>query len=266
VLSVRGDTLAVRENFMSGRHDPRTFERSEFGGRGGHGKNREHGATTGETRGDHAKDHPREFVTCQVGYAKSEEDRSVKRADTREGFRFRAGHVSLDLPATLAARLKSEPRELLARPSDLARWLHAAEVTAAAPEVTADDLETAKTLREAIYRLALARIEGEEPPRHARRKLNRLAAESPALPQLGKHYEQRLSGTTRELLVSIAREAIGLLGGDLAERIRQCEAETCALLFVDTSRSGDRRWCSMSGCGNKAKVAAFRKRQRRGRA
>jgi predicted RNA-binding Zn ribbon-like protein len=35
------------------------------------------------------------------------------------------------------------------------------------------------------------------------------------------------------------------------------------VLFVDTSRKGDRRWCSMSACGNKAKVAGFRKRERR---
>jgi predicted RNA-binding Zn ribbon-like protein len=32
---------------------------------------------------------------------------------------------------------------------------------------------------------------------------------------------------------------------------------------VDTSRSGERRWCSMAGCGNKAKVAEFRQRQRK---
>jgi predicted RNA-binding Zn ribbon-like protein len=58
----------------------------------------------------------------------------------------------------------------------------------------------------------------------------------------------------------IARAAVELLGGPLAGRIRQCSGEGCALLFVDQSRSGHRRWCSMAGCGNKAKVANFRAR------
>jgi len=67
---------------------------------------------------------------------------------------------------------------------------------------------------------------------------------------------------TLDFLISIARDAIVLFGCETSERIRQCEGETCALLFLDTSRSGDRRWCSMAGCGNKAKVADFRRRQR----
>ena len=69
-------------------------------------------------------------------------------------------------------------------------------------------------------------------------------------------------GKSRTFLISIARDAIVLFGSEMSERIRQCEGETCALLFLDTSRSGDRRWCSMAGCGNKAKVADFRRRQR----
>jgi predicted RNA-binding Zn ribbon-like protein len=60
----------------------------------------------------------------------------------------------------------------------------------------------------------------------------------------------------------IARTGVELLGGALRDRIRHCSGEGCALLFVDTSRSGHRKWCSMSGCGNKAKVASFRERNR----
>lgn len=185
-----------------------------------------------------------------------------KQTDTRDGFRFRAGNVALDLPATLAGRLKPSPRELLVDPAALGRWLVAAGLTTNFPEVTLADLDTARTLRETIFRLASARVAGEGLPDEARRRLNRLAAEAPALPQLGKDNVVRLSGNAHELLVSIAREAIGLLGSGVADRMRQCESETCALFFIDTSRSGDRRWCSMSGCGNKAKVNAFRQRQR----
>ncbi|HIC14689.1 MAG TPA: CGNR zinc finger domain-containing protein, partial [Gemmatimonadetes bacterium] len=38
-------------------------------------------------------------------------------------------------------------------------------------------------------------------------------------------------------------------------RIRQCASEDCIYWFLDTSKSGRRRWCSMARCGNRAKVA-----------
>ena len=185
-----------------------------------------------------------------------------QKPEIREGFKFRGGHVALDLAATLAARLKPAPRELLKQPRDLARWLVAAEMSHSMPEVTDADLDIARTLRESIYSVALARIQGRPLPESGRRQLNRAAAEASAVPQLAKDGRIHLTGRTQTLLASIAREAIILLGSDSSLGLRQCEGETCALLFVDTSRAGDRRWCSMSGCGNKAKVADFRRRQR----
>lgn len=58
------------------------------------------------------------------------------------------------------------------------------------------------------------------------------------------------------------REAVELLGGPERERIRACEGEGRALLFLDLSRFGARRWCSMSGCGNRAEARALRERGR----
>ena len=45
-----------------------------------------------------------------------------------------------------------------------------------------------------------------------------------------------------------------LLARDPA-RIRRCDHPDCVLHFYDTSKRGDRRWCSMAGCGNRAKAA-----------
>jgi len=191
-------------------------------------------------------------------------DRNGEKPEIRDGFKFHAGHVALDLPCTLAARLKPAPRELLAHPGDLGRWLVAAEMSSAVPRVTQADLDFAKTLRESIYSLALARIHHAALPDEARQQLNRLAATTAAVPQLDPLRRLQFSGKTRALLASIARDAVILLSSEISERIRQCEGETCALLFLDTSRSGDRRWCSMSGCGNRAKVADFRRRKRLG--
>lgn len=40
-------------------------------------------------------------------------------------------------------------------------------------------------------------------------------------------------------------------------RIKVCEDETCILHFLDTSKAGKRRWCSMKTCGNRNKAARF---------
>jgi predicted RNA-binding Zn ribbon-like protein len=40
--------------------------------------------------------------------------------------------------------------------------------------------------------------------------------------------------------------------------IRQCEADHCGGFFVNDSRAKPRRWCSMDGCGNRAKAARYR--------
>jgi predicted RNA-binding Zn ribbon-like protein len=59
-------------------------------------------------------------------------------------------------------------------------------------------------------------------------------------------------------LSALARDAIDLLTGPLGHRIRVCAAEGCELLFVDASRPGTRRWCSMQRCGNLTKVRTHR--------
>jgi len=45
------------------------------------------------------------------------------------------------------------------------------------------------------------------------------------------------------------------------ERFRVCHDPTCTAVFFDRSKNKSGRWCSMSACGNRAKVRAFRERQ-----
>ena len=46
--------------------------------------------------------------------------------------------------------------------------------------------------------------------------------------------------------------------------LRKCQNPRCILYFYDTTKNHRRRWCSMAGCGNRAKVAAFYQRNRSG--
>ena len=45
-------------------------------------------------------------------------------------------------------------------------------------------------------------------------------------------------------------------------RIRVCAAPDCGRVFLDPTRPGNRSWCDMTTCGNRAKVRAHRARSR----
>jgi predicted RNA-binding Zn ribbon-like protein len=67
------------------------------------------------------------------------------------------------------------------------------------------------------------------------------------------------------LLAAIARSAAELIAEGPSARLRVCSNPSCGLLFYDNSRTRRRRWCSMSRCGNRHKVAAFSRRHSAGR-
>jgi hypothetical protein len=72
-------------------------------------------------------------------------------------------------------------------------------------------------------------------------------------------YQQRPVRAALGVLVAGYALAVGT--GDWT-RIRRCPAEDCAWVFWDSSARGTRRWCTMSVCGNRAKVRAFAERSR----
>ncbi|MCF2532337.1 CGNR zinc finger domain-containing protein [Yinghuangia soli] len=51
-----------------------------------------------------------------------------------------------------------------------------------------------------------------------------------------------------------ARAYLELVQSAEPGRIRNCAAPECTLWFLDTSKNGRRRWCSMAQCGNRAKA------------
>ncbi|AQZ64384.1 unnamed protein product [[Actinomadura] parvosata subsp. kistnae] len=179
-------------------------------------------------------------------------------------FWFDAGALCLDFAHT-GGEGPYAVFETLHEPADLAAWLAqpppAAVVTA---PVTEDELAAAKALRQAIWVAAHARAADRPVPAAAIAAINRAAAEAPLVPGLGA------DGTSiawqppvraAQALSTMAREMIELLSGPFAGRIRECASDDCPLVFVDTSRPGARRWCSMERCGNRHKLRALRARR-----
>jgi len=62
------------------------------------------------------------------------------------------------------------------------------------------------------------------------------------------------------LLAAVARSAAEIIAEGAQARLRICANPHCGLFFYDTSRTHQRRWCSMTVCGNRHKVAAFARR------
>lgn len=179
-------------------------------------------------------------------------------------FPFRSGRLCLDFVATLGSRGQLN-LERLRTPGDLERWLAQAGLGACEPASQAD-LAGAVRLREAIGGLVLL-----EPGRRlpdAARVVNQAAAGSPLIPRLdetGRASDWVPGGTVTQAMSIIARDAIGLLSGPLITRVRACAGPDCTILFIDTSRPGRRRWCSMEACGNQAKSVGLRQQRRQAR-
>jgi predicted RNA-binding Zn ribbon-like protein len=63
-------------------------------------------------------------------------------------------------------------------------------------------------------------------------------------------------------LSGIAEAAARLVSTAEPARIRPCASESCGAWFVDTSKGGRRKWCSMAGCGNREKASVHRSKRR----
>jgi predicted RNA-binding Zn ribbon-like protein len=175
------------------------------------------------------------------------------------GFRFGLGHITLDFLATLGDR-PGRRIERLVEPADLSRWLGEATL-AEAPRVTARVLDQARTLREATCRVLDDARAGRRPSTPDLEVMNEWARRPTRAPQIDRelHRTHVAPDPTAAALAHIARESIELVTGlDLA-RVRSCAG--CSLLFVDRSRPGGRRWCSMDRCGNRDKTARYREKK-----
>ncbi|MEU4394423.1 ABATE domain-containing protein [Kribbella sp. NPDC023855] len=183
-------------------------------------------------------------------------------------FPFIGGRPALNFLGTLGKR-NTTPLERLRTPQDLTRWSQLAGLAApadpAAPRALSPgpaDLEAARALREALYRLtmsALGRVSAQPADVEI---VNHWAAHPTPVPGLAIHsgalHRDDPTPTISAVLAAVARDGIDLLTGPDVESIRECEDSTCTLLFLDTSRGHRRRWCSMNTCGARSKMRTLR--------
>lgn len=191
--------------------------------------------------------------------------------DSADGPRwwFDSGSLALDFAYTgelgtaeLGADVSAAPaREGLATAGDLSAWL-VGRFPEVAPSAGSRELEDARALRGAISRLARAASDEASLPADDIDTVNLFAATPDIPPALdgGARQAGRSNARPTQALSTIARDAVRLFGPEAGGRIRECFADDCSYVYLDTSRSGNRRWCSMQRCGNRAKVRAHRAR------
>jgi predicted RNA-binding Zn ribbon-like protein len=175
---------------------------------------------------------------------------------------FDAGADSLEFAYSGDLREGVPERERLREPHDLGAWL-AQRIDRVDPhEITDRDLADALHLRAALTGLYLAAASGDPLPADDIDTVNLFAATPDIPPALSGGRRQAGAGRVRvgQVLSTLARDGIEVMGALDEGRVRTCDDETCRMVFHDESRTNNRRWCSMERCGNRAKVRAHRER------
>ena len=181
-------------------------------------------------------------------------------------FRFDAGSLALNYVATVRHR-GSEPVDLLMTSQTLSEWLALSGVSRSPVCSSADEHREALLLREAIHDAVRSVVLGETPDPADIKLINGYAANPNAAPQLSSNgIVWMASRVLTACLAEVARDAVLLIGGGQTDRLRMCNEDGCRMLFFDASPAKRRRWCSMSICGNRDKVAAHRQKKQRDQA
>ncbi|MFJ6524635.1 CGNR zinc finger domain-containing protein [Streptomyces longwoodensis] len=179
-------------------------------------------------------------------------------------YRFDPGALCLELLTTGGPGAFAR-YEVLHEPADLVAWAARSRLPDGLDlTVSGAEVERARAVRDALFLLTADRAHGRPLDAGHVEVVNAAAAAPPLVTRLladgTRAWAPGATGTG--LLSTVARDAIDLFTGPYADRVRECGAHDCYLLFVDTSRPGRRRWCAMEHCGNRAKVRAHRARSR----
>jgi len=128
-------------------------------------------------------------------------------------------------------------------------------------------LDSILAAREAMYGVLNASIEGR------RVRPADLARVNDVLKEATDHYVLlgaanggvrdgwTLADDLEQVLWPVVIDAWDLLTVSKLDRVKKCPGDgTCGWLFLDTSRSGTRRWCDMRTCGNREKARSYYRR------
>lgn len=189
---------------------------------------------------------------------------------TVRDFYFIAGDVALDLVNTEVVR-NGQQADLLDGTDALGQWLAAAGLLSAERSraaATSTALAAIRGMRKSLRDIARALSEGKPPKKAAVGVIEeelRRGRGALTLRYRGGVFSSFFEVDDAHVddpRFLVARAAAAFLATAEPHRIHPCHGAGCVLFFYDVTKSGTRRWCSMAGCGNRAKAAEHYRRNK----
>jgi predicted RNA-binding Zn ribbon-like protein len=205
----------------------------------------------------------------------------MQASQSKSNFQFTAGNLSLDFTNTVDNRGAENEADLLVTYADLLAWGIASRIVSQAsgdrllalaeknPAQAKAALRQAGQLREAIYAIFSSIARRRVVPGASLATLNeslRHAAAHARIVHANRAFVWEWiapDSTLTSILWPVARDAAALLTSGPLELVRECAAENCGWLFLDTTKNHRRRWCDMKTCGNRNKARRYYQRARR---
>jgi predicted RNA-binding Zn ribbon-like protein len=148
----------------------------------------------------------------------------------------------------------AEPLDLLPDPAAYHRWTRAQKLVSDVEETAFADV---LAFRRQLNGLADALSIGRQAPGSAVAAINAVLAKQPGHEQLvrtsGRWSIRLAPGRPLRALEVVARSAAATLA-DSSRTVRRCAAEPCTLVFLDSSTTQSRRWCSPAACGGRGRI------------
>lgn len=199
-------------------------------------------------------------------------------------FHISGDGAAIDFTNTADWHASEAPVELLTDYGRLVAWAEAAALlsvsqadamrhaAAERPQDAAAALSVAIDMRETLYRIFSAVAAGAPAPPADMARLNAALPQALLRLRIQPAHEAHSFVWAWEdgpadltwFLSPVVWTAAELLVGQNLARLRECAGHPCGWIFLDHSRNRSRRWCSMAGCGNRAKARRHYARQKRG--
>lgn len=193
---------------------------------------------------------------------------SIRTASRADELDFIGDHLALDFVNTFRV-VNDELTDTLQTDEDVVVWLGLASVPVSAnpaPWQRGALLDATRRLRAEALKLIDAKKAGKRPTLAGLNALLEAAVSHGRLvnrPSTTVEFERVYhSHTPEEYLGPVAEAIADLLVNADFDLVRRCASEKCVLWFRDRTKAHRRRFCSAAVCGNRAKVAAYRKRKR----
>ena len=194
----------------------------------------------------------------------------IGRMEPVSGFERIGGDPSVDFHNTVSWGRDALSQERFRTEDDVRVWARGSGLGSAGrpgPErkpVLAD----ARVLRDLLHRLLIPLAGGRTPRPRDVAAFERFLRRAGAAVRLeraadGFRWAFGTAGDLDPVLAEVVWSTARLFTSPDLARLRACANPDCGWVFLDRSRRGNRRWCEMRACGNRAKARQYYRRHRK---